>query len=58
MNGAKYPMNGMTIAASGSVLADGSLDRTAAAWERFVAGADSVQGVRPEILHVLVSLPG
>src|SRR5246127_4959718 len=27
-----------------------SLDSTVAAWERFVTGADSVQGVRPEIL--------
>ncbi|MBO0730656.1 MAG: LytTR family transcriptional regulator DNA-binding domain-containing protein [Acidimicrobiaceae bacterium] len=35
---------------NGSVLANGSLNRTAAAWERFVDGADSVQGVRPEIL--------
>jgi hypothetical protein len=32
------------------MLANGSFGRTAAAWERFVAGADSVQGVRPEIL--------
>ena len=32
------------------MLANGSLHGTAAAWERFVAGADSVQGVRPEIL--------
>lgn len=50
MNGAKDPANGAAIAANGSVLADGSLNRTAAAWERFTAGADSVQGVRPEIL--------
>jgi hypothetical protein len=50
MNGAKDPANGATLVANGSLLANGSLERTAAAWERFVAGADSVQGVRPEIL--------
>lgn len=50
MNGAKDPANGAAIAASGRMLANGSLDRTAAAWEHFVAGADSVEGVRPEIL--------
>jgi len=51
MNGAKDAANGAAIAASGlPMLASGSLDRTAAAWERFAAGADSVQGVRPEIL--------
>jgi hypothetical protein len=32
------------------MLADGSFRSTAAAWERFAAGADTVQGVRPEIL--------
>ena len=60
MNGAKDPANGIAIAASGCLLANGNLgktaaagehrDRTAAAWENFVAGADSVSGVRPEIL--------
>jgi sigma-54 dependent transcriptional regulator, acetoin dehydrogenase operon transcriptional activator AcoR len=51
MNGAEDRTNGVSIAASGlPVLASGSLDRTAAAWERFAAGVDSVQGVRPEIL--------
>jgi sigma-54 dependent transcriptional regulator, acetoin dehydrogenase operon transcriptional activator AcoR len=60
MNGAKDAANGVAIAASGWILANGSLDRTAtagehldrtaAAWEHFVAGADTVQGVRPEIL--------
>jgi len=50
MNGAKYPMNGVSIAANGPTLANGSFNSTVAAWERFVAGADSVQGVRPEIL--------
>jgi len=32
------------------MLGSGSLNGTVAAWERFVAGADIVQGVRPEIL--------
>ncbi len=32
------------------MLGNGRLSGTVAAWERFVAGADSVQGVRPEIL--------
>ena len=50
MNDVKDPANGVSIAASGHMLAHGSVDRTAAAWERFVAGADIVQGVRPEIL--------
>jgi hypothetical protein len=50
MNGAKDSANGAAIVASGHLLASGNLDTTAAAWERFVAGADSVQGVRPEIL--------
>jgi hypothetical protein len=50
MNGAKDPTNGALCAASGPVLDNRSLDSTLAAWERFVAGADSVQGVRPEIL--------
>ncbi|HET9078981.1 MAG TPA: LytTR family transcriptional regulator DNA-binding domain-containing protein [Trebonia sp.] len=50
MNGAKDPTNDASVAANGLMLANGSLDSTVAAWERFVAGADSVQGVRPEIL--------
>jgi hypothetical protein len=50
MNGVKDPTNGAAIAANGLVLANGNLNSTVAAWERFVAGADSVQGVRPEIL--------
>ena len=50
MNGAKDPTNGVSIAANGLMLANGRLNGTVAAWERFVAGADSVQGVRPEIL--------
>lgn len=50
MNGVKDPTDGTATAANGPVLANGSLSSTAAAWERFVAGADSVRGVRPEIL--------
>jgi hypothetical protein len=50
MNGIKNPTNGTSIAANGPTLARDSLNGTVAAWERFVAGADSVQGVRPEIL--------
>src|SRR5690242_21957447 len=50
MNGGKYPTNGVSIAANGAVLANGGLDGMVAAWERFVTGADIVQGVRPEIL--------
>jgi sigma-54 dependent transcriptional regulator, acetoin dehydrogenase operon transcriptional activator AcoR len=50
MNGAGDRTNGATRATSGAALAGDSLKRTAAAWERFVAGADTVRGVRPEIL--------
>jgi transcriptional regulator of acetoin/glycerol metabolism len=50
MNGAKDPTNGAWAATGGQALANGSLDGTATAWERFVSGADTVQGVRPEIL--------
>jgi len=50
MNGVKNPTNGVAVAANGPMLANGSLSGTVAAWERFVAGTDSVQGVRPEIL--------
>lgn len=50
MNGGKDPANGASVAANGAALANGSRDSTVAAWERFVSGADSVQGVRPEIL--------
>jgi len=50
MNGVKDPTDGTSTAANGPMIANGSLDSTVAAWERFVAGADSVQGVRPEIL--------
>jgi sigma-54 dependent transcriptional regulator, acetoin dehydrogenase operon transcriptional activator AcoR len=50
MNGAKDPTNGASPATSGAALGDQSLEVTAAARERFAAGADTVQGVRPEIL--------
>lgn len=50
MNGAKDPTNGASPATSGADLEGDSLERTAAARERFAAGADTVQGVRPEIL--------
>jgi hypothetical protein len=50
MNGVEDPANGAPVAASGHLLADGGLESTAAAWERFVGGADIVQGVRPGIL--------
>ena len=50
MNGAKDPANGGPAATSGTVLAGNRLRTVAAARERFAAGADTVRGVRPEIL--------
>lgn len=50
MNGAKDQTTGASPATSGEALPGDTLERTAAAWERFAAGADTVQGVRPEIL--------
>jgi len=50
MNGGKDPTNGAPVALNGRMLANGRLNGTVAPWERFVAGADSVQGLRPEIL--------
>ncbi|GLZ07877.1 Fis family transcriptional regulator [Actinomadura sp. NBRC 104412] len=50
MNGATDPTNGGSTATSGIALAGDNLKITTAAWERFAAGDDSVQGVRPEIL--------
>ena len=50
MNGAKEQTSGHSSATSGVALAGDNLKRTTAAWERFAAGADTVQGVRPEIL--------
>ena len=50
MNGAKGPTNGVQTATNGTTLSGDSLRRIMAARERFAAGADSVRGVRPEIL--------
>jgi hypothetical protein len=50
MNGAKEATNGAFSATSGAALSDDGLRRIAAARERFAAGADTVHGVRPEIL--------
>jgi hypothetical protein len=50
MNGAKEPTNGAFPATNGVALSGDSLKRIAAARERFAAGADTVHGVRPEIL--------
>ncbi len=50
MNGIKDSTNGAASAANGVVRADVRLQRVAAARERFAAGADTVRGVRPEIL--------
>lgn len=50
MNGAQGRTNGASTAPSGVALADDALRTTSAAWERFAAGAESVEGVRPEIL--------
>ena len=50
MNGIKDSTNGAASAANGAVRADVRLQRVAAARERFAAGADTVRGVRPEIL--------
>jgi hypothetical protein len=50
MNGAKGPTNGAALATSGTALSGESLKKIMAARERFAAGADTVRGVRPEIL--------
>ena len=50
MNGETEPTTGASPATSGAALSGESLDRVAAARERFAAGADDVHGVRPEIL--------
>jgi PAS domain-containing protein len=50
MNGARDRANGGARATNGAALADDGLKRTTAAWESFAAGADTVRGVRPEIL--------
>jgi hypothetical protein len=50
MNGAQGRTNGGLPATSGVALAGEDLRTISAAWERFAAGAESVEGVRPEIL--------
>ncbi|HEU5157685.1 MAG TPA: LytTR family transcriptional regulator DNA-binding domain-containing protein [Streptosporangiaceae bacterium] len=50
MNGARQGTNGPAAATSGPGRTDDSIRRTTAAWESFAAGADTVRGVRPEIL--------
>lgn len=50
MNGVKGPTNGASFVTSGTALSGDSLRKISAARERFAAGADSVRGVRPEIL--------
>jgi sigma-54 dependent transcriptional regulator, acetoin dehydrogenase operon transcriptional activator AcoR len=50
MNGAKDSTNGASLGTSGTALGDQGLKMTAAARERFAAGVNAVQGVRPEIL--------
>jgi hypothetical protein len=50
MNGGKDRTNGASLATGGAAFAGDRLKRTSAAWERFAAGADTVRGVRPEIL--------
>jgi sigma-54 dependent transcriptional regulator, acetoin dehydrogenase operon transcriptional activator AcoR len=50
MNGAKKRTNGSASATSGARFDGDGLERVATARERFAAGADTVHGVRPEIL--------
>jgi sigma-54 dependent transcriptional regulator, acetoin dehydrogenase operon transcriptional activator AcoR len=50
MNGTEDPTSGAELTTSGAVLMDSSLKQTSDARQRFAAGADSVKGVRPEIL--------
>jgi len=50
MSGAQRGTNGASAATSGGGLEGDNLRRTTDAWERFSAGAETVQGVRPEIL--------
>src|SRR3954451_32485 len=50
MNGVKEPTTGAFPPTNGVALSGESLRRIAAERERFAAGADCVQGVRPEIL--------
>jgi sigma-54 dependent transcriptional regulator, acetoin dehydrogenase operon transcriptional activator AcoR len=50
MNGAKDPTTGTLPATNGAALSAEGLRQIAAARERFAAGEDGVQGVRPEIV--------
>lgn len=50
MNGTQGRTSGVSRATSGAVLGGDDLRTTIAAWERFAGGAESVEGVRPEIL--------
>ena len=50
MNGSKGQTSGAPAATSGAALSDDSTRRIAVARERIAAGADTVHGVRPEIL--------
>lgn len=50
MNGTQDPASGAQVAASGTALAGNSLKQTTDAREKFAAGAETVRGVRPEIL--------
>jgi PAS domain-containing protein len=50
MNGAKDQTDGASSATNGAAPSDNDLQGIAAARERFAAGADTVHGVRPEIL--------
>jgi hypothetical protein len=50
MNGAQSRTNGASAVTNGAVLDADSFRRTTAAWESFSAGAETVDGVRPEIL--------
>jgi hypothetical protein len=50
MNGANDRTSGASSATNGTAFADDGLKRTAEAWECFIGGEDTVEGVRPEIL--------
>jgi PAS domain-containing protein len=50
MNGANARTSGASTTTNGVAFTDADLKRTEEAWEGFTAGADTVHGVRPEIL--------
>jgi hypothetical protein len=50
MNGEKDQTSGVSAVTNGAALSGDGLERIAAARERFAGGADTVQGIRPEIL--------